>query len=94
MQVPMSKPFKALGPVNHRVAISSRIREIRENLYWILKGTPFSWKTLKRYLWKPLRWLWTGREIAEFPLEQAVEVYARLKTGQIPCHAVLLPGVA
>jgi D-arabinose 1-dehydrogenase-like Zn-dependent alcohol dehydrogenase len=34
------------------------------------------------------------REIAEFPLEQAVEVYARLKTGQITGRAVLLPSVA
>ena len=33
-------------------------------------------------------------EIEEFPLEQAVEVYARLKAGQITGRAVLVPGVA
>jgi propanol-preferring alcohol dehydrogenase len=32
-------------------------------------------------------------EIAQFPLEQALEVYARLKAGQITGRAVLVPGL-
>jgi propanol-preferring alcohol dehydrogenase len=33
-------------------------------------------------------------ETAEFPLEQAVEVYAKLKAGKITGRAVLVPDVA
>jgi len=35
-----------------------------------------------------------GAEIDELPLEQAVEIYARLKNGQVAGRAVLLPVVA
>lgn len=33
-------------------------------------------------------------ETTEFPLEEAVEVYAKLKPGQIRGRAVLIPDVA
>jgi propanol-preferring alcohol dehydrogenase len=32
-------------------------------------------------------------EVAQFPLDQAVEVYAKLKAGQIKGRAVLAPDV-
>ena len=39
MQAPIGKPCKTLGLAHHRVEISSRIREVRENLCWILEGS-------------------------------------------------------
>jgi hypothetical protein len=39
MQAPIGKPFKTLGFAHYRVAMFSRIREVRENLGWILEGS-------------------------------------------------------
>ena len=39
MQAPIVNPFKTRGITNHRVAISSRIREIRENLLWFFEDS-------------------------------------------------------
>jgi len=35
MQAPICKSIKTLGFADHRAAISSRIREVRENLGWL-----------------------------------------------------------
>ena len=37
IQAPIRKPFKTQGFTRRRTSISSRIREVRENLYWILE---------------------------------------------------------
>ena len=50
MQAPIGKPFKTFGLANHRVAVSSRIREVRENLSWILEPWALELEALKRYL--------------------------------------------
>ncbi len=41
IQEPFGNPFKTLGFEHYRVAISSRIREVRENLGWILERSRF-----------------------------------------------------
>jgi hypothetical protein len=50
MQAPIGKPIETLGLTRHRVAVSSRIREVRENLSWILERWALEREALKRYL--------------------------------------------
>jgi hypothetical protein len=50
MQPPIGKPIKTLGLTRHRIAVSSRIREVRENLSWILERWALELEALKRYL--------------------------------------------
>ena len=68
MQSPIGKPFKTHGLAHCRVAISSRIREVRENLAWILEGTALQLEGLQAIPMKVMRWLWTGAGNRRIPL--------------------------
>ena len=79
----MGKSIKTLWLAHHSVALSSRIREVRENLPWILERSARELEVLKRCLSMFIDRIFDSRvdggipSLAAAPVQQVVSIDAQ-----------------